>query len=139
MNSPDRAALSGITALVVDDHRDSVHLLIAALEPFGAAVIAAGSAPEARELLRATDVDIVVCDLELPGENGLEFIRWVRSRSSTGNVPAVAVTFFPERFGVREARAAGFDVYLRKPIDPTDIVSVVATLLKRRRPSEPSG
>jgi len=124
---------------VVDDHRDSVHLLIAALEPFGAAVIAAGSAPEARELLRATDVDVVVCDLELPGENGLEFIRWVRSRSSTGDVPAIAVTFFPERFGVREARAAGFDVYLRKPIDPTDIVGVVATLMKRRRPSESSG
>ena len=91
------------------------------------------------ELLRATDVDVVVCDLELPGENGLEFIRWVRSRSSTGDVPAIAVTFFPERLGVREARAAGFDVYLRKPIDPTDIVGVVATLMKRRRPSESSG
>ena len=38
-----------------------------------------------------------------------------------------SVTFFSERFGVREARAAGFDVYLRKPIDPTDIVHVVAT------------
>ena len=139
MNSTDRPVLSDITALVVDDHRDSVHLLIAALEPFGAAVIAAGSAPEARELLRATDVDVVVCDLELPGENGLEFIRWVRSRSSTGDVPAIAVTFFPERFGVREARAAGFDVYLRKPIDPTDIVGVVATLMKRRRPSESPG
>jgi len=139
MNSTDRPVLSDITALVVDDHRDSVRLLIAALEPFGAAVIAAGSAPEARELLRATDVDVVVCDLELPGENGLEFIRWVRSRSSTGDVPAIAVTFFPERFGVREARAAGFDVYLRKPIDPTDIVGVVATLMKRRRPSESSG
>ena len=139
MNSTDRPVLSDITARVVDAHRDSVHLLIAALEPFGAAVIAAGSAPEARELLRATDVDVVVCDLELPGENGLEFIRWVRSRSSTGDVPAIAVTFFPERFGVREARAAGFDVYLRKPIDPTDIVGVVATLMKRRRPSESSG
>src|SRR5215470_8740622 len=139
MNSTDRPVLSDITALVVDDHRDSVHLLIAALEPFGAAVIAAGSAPEARELLRATDVDVVVCDLELPGENGLEFIRWVRSRSSTGDVPAIAVTFFPGRFGVREARAAGFDVYLRKPIDPTDIVGVVATLMKRRRPSESPG
>ena len=139
MNSTDRPVLSDITALVVDDHRDSVHLLIAALEPFGAAVIAAGSAPEARELLRATDVDVVVCDLELPGENGLEFIRWVRSRSSTGDVPAIAMTFFPERFGVREARAAGFDVYLRKPIDPTDIVGVVATLMKRRRASESPG
>jgi len=137
MNSADRPVLSDTTVLAVDDHRDSVHLLIAALEPFGASVIAAASAPEARELLAATEVDIIVCDLELPGENGLEFIRWVRSRPSSRDVPAVAVTFFPERFGVREARAAGYDVYLRKPIDPTDIVRVVATLVNRRRsPSE---
>ena len=135
MSTVERPVLSGVSALVVDDHHDSVQLLVAALEPFGASVIAAGSAPEARELLRATDVDVIVCDLELPGENGLEFIRWVRSRSSRGDVPAIAVTFFLERFGVREARAAGFDVYLRKPIDPTDIVSVVATLMKRRQSS----
>ncbi len=134
MNSPDRPVLSDITALVVDDHRDSVELLVAALEPFGAAVIAAGSAPEAREILNATEVDVIVCDLGLPGENGLELIRWVRARPARPDVPAIAVTFFPERFGVREARAAGFDVFLRKPIDPTDIVRVVATLVNRRRP-----
>jgi len=134
MNSPDRPVLSDITALVVDDHRDSVELLVAALEPFGAAVIAAGSAPEARQILNATEVDVIVCDLGLPGENGLELIRWVRARPSRPDVPAIAVTFFSERFGVREARAAGFDVFLRKPIDPTDIVHVVATLVNRRRP-----
>jgi CheY-like chemotaxis protein len=118
---------------VVDDHHDSVQLLVAALEPYGALVLTAGSAPEARELLSATDVDIIVCDLGLPGENRLEFIRWVRARSAGHEVPAIAVTFFSERFGVREARAAGFDVFLRKPIDPTDIVHVVAALVTRQR------
>jgi DNA-binding NarL/FixJ family response regulator len=48
-------------------------------------------------------------------------------------VPAIAVIFFVERFGVREARAAGFDMFLKKPIDPTDIVHTVATLANRRR------
>ena len=134
MSSADRPVLSGITALVVDDHRDSVQLLVAALEPFGVRVITAGSAPEAREVLSAAEVDIIICDLGLPGENGLEFIRWVRARPAGRDVPAIAVTFFSERFGVREARAAGFDVYLRKPIDPTDIVHVVATLVNRQRP-----
>ena len=89
---------------------------------------------EARQILGAGEVDIIVSDLGLPGENGLELIRWVRSQPSGRDVPAIAVTFFSERFGVREARAAGFDVYLRKPIDPTDIVHVVATLVNRRRP-----
>ena len=46
----------------------------------------------------------------------------------------LGLTFFSERFGVREARAAGFDVYLRTPIDPTDVVHIVATLVNRRRP-----
>jgi len=134
MSSVDRPVLSGVKALVVDDHHDSVQLLAAALEPYGVAVITAGSVAEARQILGAGEVDIIVSDLGLPGENGLELIRWVRSQPSGRDVPAIAVTFFSERFGVREARAAGFDVYLRKPIDPTDIVHVVATLVNRRRP-----
>ena len=134
MSSVDRPVLSGVKALVVDDHHDSVQLLAAALEPYGVAVITAGSVAEARQILGAGEVDIIVSDLGLPGENGLEPIRWVRSQPSGRDVPAIAVTFFSERFGVREARAAGFDVYLRKPIDPTDIVHVVATLVNRRRP-----
>ena len=137
MSSVDRPVLSGIKALVVDDHHDSVQLLAAALEPYGVAVITAGSVAEARQILGAGEVDIIVSDLGLPGENGLELIRWVRSQPSGRDVPAIAVTFFSERFGVREARAAGFDVYLRKPIDPTDIVHVVATLVNRRRPPSP--
>jgi CheY-like chemotaxis protein len=128
--------LSGVKALVVDDHRDSVVLLAAALEPFGVGVVSAASAAEARQILRGAEVDVIVCDLGLPGENGLEFIRSVRALPTGCDVPAIAVTFFSERFGVREARAAGFDVYLRKPIDPTDIVHVVATLVNRGRPRE---
>ena len=128
--------LSGVKALVVDDHRDSVVLLAAALEPFGVGVVSAASAAEARQLLTRAEVDVIVCDLGLPGENVLEFIRSVRALPTGCDVPAIAVTFFSERFGVREARAAGFDVYLRKPIDPTDIVHVVATLVNRGRPRE---
>jgi len=134
MSSVDRPVLSGVKALVVDDHHDSVQLLAAALEPYGVAVITAGSVAEARQILGAGEVDIIVSDLGLPGENGLELIRWVRSQPSGRDVPAIAVTFFSERFGVREARAAGFDVYLRTPIDPTDVVHIVATLVNRRRP-----
>jgi len=70
MSTVERPVLSGVTILVVDDHHDSVQLLIAALEPFGALVLAAGSAPEARELLSATDVDIIVCDLGCPARTG---------------------------------------------------------------------
>src|SRR5438094_10313812 len=138
MSSVDRPVLSGVEGLALADLHDSGQLRAAALEPYGVAVITAGSVAEARQILGAGEVDIIVSDLGLPGENGLELIRWVRSQPSGRDVPAIAVTFFSERFGVREARAAGFDVYLRKPIDPTDIVHVVvATLVNRRRPPSP--
>ena len=52
-----------------------------------------------------------------------------------GATPAIAVTFFYERFGVRETRAAGFDMFVRKPIDPMDIVQAVTLLVRRPAPS----
>jgi CheY-like chemotaxis protein len=119
--------------MVVDDHRDSVQLLVAALEPFGVRVITAGSAPEAREVLSAAEVDIILCDLGLPGENGLEFIRWVRARPSGRDVPAIAVTFISERFGVREAR--GGVRCLPSQADRSDgRRHIVANLVNRQRP-----
>ncbi len=120
--------LSGVKALVVHDHRDSVALLAAALEPFGVGVVSAASAAEARQVLSGD------ATWGYPARTGSSsFARSARIRRAR-DVPAIAVTFFSERFGVREARAPGFDVYLRKPIDPTDIAHVVATLVHRRQP-----
>jgi CheY-like chemotaxis protein len=63
MSSMDRPVLSGVKVPVVDDHRDSAQLLAAALEPYGVAEMTAGSAPEARVLLSATDIVHVVATL----------------------------------------------------------------------------
>jgi len=131
-STADRPDVAGITALVIDDHIDSVQLLVAALEPFGVHVIASYSVQEARQIMSAITPDIVICDLHLPGETGIDFIRWLRSRplESGRGIPAIAVTSFYERFGVRETRDAGFDMFLRKPLDPMEIVHAVAVLTR---------
>jgi CheY-like chemotaxis protein len=131
--SADRPDLSHVTALVIDSDVASIHLLEACLQPFGARVVSARSASEAKQLIETVVPDIVICDLVLPDHNGLEFIRWLRARSADqgGAAPAIAVTFFYERFGVRETRAAGFDMFVRKPIDPMDIVQAVTQLVTR--------
>jgi len=136
--STNRPDLSQITALVVDNDPASVHLLEACLQPFGARVVSAGSASQAQRMIAGIIPEVVICDLALPDHDGLEFIRWLRARppEDGGTIPAIAVTFFYERFGVHETRAAGFDMYVRKPIDPMAIVQAVS-LLVRRRP-EPS-
>jgi CheY-like chemotaxis protein len=129
----DRPDLSRVTALVVDHDVASIELLEACLQPFGARVVSARSAFEAQQRMQTMIPDIVICDLALPDQNGLEFIRWLRARSADqgGATPAIAVTFLHERFGVRETRAAGFDMFVRKPIDPTDIVQAVTLLVMR--------
>ena len=128
----DRPDVSGITALVVEDHVDSARLLVAALEPFGVRVVTSHSVEDARQIMSTITPDIVICDLHLPGESGIDFIRWLRSRPREhgGQIPAIAVTSFYERFGVRETRAAGFDMFVRKPLDPMEIVHAVEVLTR---------
>jgi CheY-like chemotaxis protein len=76
----------------------------ACLQPFGARVVSAGSASQAKQMISGNIPDVVICDLALPDHDGLEFIRWLRTRRPEhgGIVPAIAVTFSYERFGVRE-------------------------------------
>jgi CheY-like chemotaxis protein len=125
---------SGVTALVIDDDEASIHLLQACLEPFGARVVGAGSVAAAKRLIERETPNIVICDLVLSNETGLDFIHWLRARSAErgGKTPAIAVTFFYERFGVREARDAGFDMFVRKPIDPIDIVHALSVFVAQR-------
>ena len=132
----NRADLSHVTALVIDYDEASIQLLEACLQPFGASVISARSVAAARQIIESVIPDIVICDLVVFGESGLDFIRWLRRREPEhgGTVPAIAVTFFYERFDVRETRAAGFDMFVRKPIEPMDIVHAVTMLVNRQEP-----
>jgi CheY-like chemotaxis protein len=135
--SREHPDLSRATVLVVDHDAASIHLLEACLQPFGARVVSARAASEARRMLDTVIPHIVICDLALPDQNGLEFIRWLRARTASqgGAIPAIAVTSHYERFGVAETRAAGFDMYVRKPIDPLGIVHAVTGLVAQQRPS----
>jgi CheY-like chemotaxis protein len=98
----------------------------------------AGSASQGKQMIDSVIPDVLICVLALPDHDGLEFMLWLRARSAEqgGSIPAIAATFFYERFGVRETRAAGFDMFVRKPIDPMAIVQAVSLLVTRR--PEPS-
>ncbi len=122
-----------IVALVIEDYGESQALLHAVLEPAGIQVRAARSAEEARRLMETLRPDIVLCDLVLPGDDGLAFVRWLRTAAplESRRVPAIAMTAFYERYGTQQVREAGFDVYLHKPLDPDQIPYVVGRLIAR--------
>ena len=86
--------LKGVRVLVLDDESDARELLRAVLERSGAELRIAGSTREALAILEEWEPDVLVSDIGMPGEDGYEFIRQVRSRAHNegGSIPAAALT-----------------------------------------------
>jgi CheY-like chemotaxis protein len=123
----DGARLDGLRVLVVDDHGDARELLGLVLRERGAEVQLAGGVAEALEVMAHAAIDVVVSDLAMPGADGYDLIAAVRK--TRGNaVPAVALTAYAG-VDVRErAIAAGFTAHATKPLNPEDLVELIAKL-----------
>jgi signal transduction histidine kinase/CheY-like chemotaxis protein len=122
-------ALSDIHVLVVDDDARVLDALRILLERAGAQVCCAKSAAVALASLDRDPIDIVVSDLAMPNEDGLELIHQIRAISSS--VPAIALTGHHEASD--RALAAGFDMCLAKPIDCDALILNIADLVVTKR------
>ncbi|HEY9901368.1 MAG TPA: response regulator [Candidatus Sericytochromatia bacterium] len=126
-------ALNGVRVLIVDDEVDSRELLVAALEQFEAKVFAVGSASEALDAVSQLKPDVLVSDIGMPLEDGYSLIRKVRHLSAEqgGQIPAIALTAYARSEDRMKAIAAGFQIHIPKPVEPAELVTVVASLAKR--------
>jgi PAS domain S-box-containing protein len=133
---PPPVRLSGVRVLVVDDEPDTRDLLSIALGHSGAEVEPAGSAVEAIAALRRRRPDVLVCDIGMPGQDGYELLSRVRALppEEGGLVPAVALTAYARSDDRRKALSAGYQVHLSKPVDPGELIAVVARMAGRQRP-----
>ncbi len=130
--SPRLVCLAGMRVLVVDDEPDAQRLLVRVLEQAGASVLAASSAREALEILSKLTPEVLVSDLGMPDEGGLDLIRQVRgSGHHSRDLPAVALTAFVSKEDQRAALLAGFQVHIPKPVDAHDLTAVIASLKGR--------
>jgi CheY-like chemotaxis protein/anti-sigma regulatory factor (Ser/Thr protein kinase) len=122
--------LDGLRVLVVDDHRDSREMIGAVLAEAGAAVDLAASADEALHRLQQSHTDVLVSDLGMPGLDGFDLIRAVRAQEEADGSPkrlvAMALSAYASEEDRARALAAGFQSYAPKPIDPADLVALVA-------------
>ncbi len=110
--------LSGITALVIDDEDDSLDLTRYLLESAGCVVATAQSAAEALEALEQGEFGVIVSDIGLPGQDGLDFMREVRARGYDGaQLPAIALTGYAGMHDARLISAAGYQRHLSKPVE----------------------
>jgi PAS domain S-box-containing protein len=132
-----RLALAGVRVLVVEDEPDARALLSLILKSSGATVEGVESAPEALTNLQTFKPDVLLSDIGLPIENGYELIRKLRSLASEAcQIPAVALTAFATEEDRRLALAAGFQVYLTKPVEPTVLVETIERLVRPQSDSD---
>jgi PAS domain S-box-containing protein len=130
LDPSERFDLDGLSVLVVDDDPDSVEMVRRVLEAANARVVAALDADEAVVRLRARRVDVIVCDIGLPGRDGYELLRDVRSRGVLA--PAIALTAFARSEDRSKALEAGYQAHVSKPMRPSELLGTVAFLGGRR-------
>ena len=136
---PAPIRLDHLRVLVVDDEPDALRLIAKVLDEAGAHVTLAASGAEALEVLAAGarwqeggGPEFLVSDLGMPAMDGFDLIRAVRSSGhSAKDLPAVALTAFAHKDYQRRALLAGFQVHVPKPVDPHDLLAVVASLAGR--------
>jgi len=125
--------LQGFKVLVVDDDQDTCEGVGAVLKRAGAEVRTCLSASHALTAMDSWVPDILVCDIGMPGEDGYSLIRKIRARNAEegGRVAAVALTAFGHTEDRMKALSAGFQLHVGKPIEPRQLVSVVASVTRQ--------
>jgi PAS domain S-box-containing protein len=122
--------LSGVHVLLVDDDPSTQVALAHLLRAYNARADTASSVDEAMTKLASAVPDVLISDITMPGTDGYELIRQVRASHRHRRLPAIALTAL-SRGGERlRALRAGYDMHLAKPIDPTELVALVASLAR---------
>lgn len=126
--------LDGVRVLVVDDHPVVREVIAELLEDFGARVTAVSGVPEALESLERERPNVMLSDIEMPGEDGYALIRKVRALPPDrgGQTPAAALTGLGTSADRARALQAGFQDHVAKPVDAGQLVRIVTILAAKR-------
>ena len=131
---PTERRLQGVRVLAVDDDPDARDLTCEVLRRAGADVRDASGAGEALKVVDAWRPDVLVSDLAMPGEDGLDLLRAIRARLDPAgpDLRAVLLTAYAGDAERHRAIEGGYDVHLAKPVPPAEIVATVVALVPGR-------
>jgi PAS domain S-box-containing protein len=125
--------LHGLRILATDDVADTRQMLKGVLEHYGAQVMTAASAKEALDLLSAWNPDVMVCDIGMPDEDGYSLIEKIRRLppDQGRNTLAIALTGYVRVEERVRALAAGYNMFVPKPVEADELASIIAGLVGR--------
>lgn len=126
--------------LLIEDHPDMRDNIATILKHSGHAVLTAPNGDEGLELARDEMPDLIICDIMMPGMDGHEVLRVVRSEPAIASTPFIFLTAKGEKRDQRAGMNLGADDYLTKPVSAEELLAAVKTRLQRetlRRPEAP--
>ena len=127
------AALRGVRILVVEDDEDSRGVIALLLEGSGAVVTASASVADALDALHAHRFDIVVSDIEMPGEDGYALVGAIRRTPELSALPVIALTAHAGESERHRALDSGFAAHVAKPVGEGQLPAIVARVLRANR------
>ncbi len=129
--------LSGLKILVVDDEADAREWVSHVLQACSAEVATAGSADEALRMVPVFRPHVLVSDIGMPQQDGIEMLGRLRTLEAKGgrSIPAIALSAFAGPDDRARALRAGFALHLSKPIEAADLAAAVASLIPRADPT----
>lgn len=120
-----------VRVLIIEDDHFFRRALTEYLSLEGYSVLAAGGVEELTPILLGTLPDLILCDIALPGQSGLEILKSIRANPITKDVPVLMLTAAAERSVMREAMQDGADDYITKPVTAGEILSAIRARLLR--------
>ncbi len=116
--------------LVVDDDQDAAEMVATLLQKFGARVETAYSSAEALQTLHRMNVEVLISDIQMPGEHGFDLLKKVRLLEEGTEKPllAIALTAHGRPEDVELSKRAGYQAHVTKPFEPIDLVAIIARL-----------
>jgi len=130
LQKPPKSPLSG-RVLVVDDDPEIVTFLCTLLELEGLQASVATSAPAALEQLRMAQPSLVLLDIAMPGQDGIELCKTLKRDPATKDVPIFVISARPGREVVERALAAGAEAFIRKPFENHELIERIRQRLTR--------
>ncbi len=130
----DAVAPSDRTILVIDDEEDVVDLITFNLHNAGYRTIQAHDGGEGISLTKLEQPDIIILDLMLPGQNGLQLFKTLQADSRTKDIPVIMLSARAEPADRIAALKLGVDDYVTKPFSPKELLLRIQAILRRLPP-----
>ncbi|OIO71229.1 MAG: response regulator [Zetaproteobacteria bacterium CG12_big_fil_rev_8_21_14_0_65_55_1124] len=120
------------TALIIEDNDDNMALISFILQKGGYDLIEARTGEEGVDLALQHKPDLIILDIQLPGIDGFEVLRRIRTSESNGSIPIIAMTSYAMTGDRERLLAAGCNGYIEKPIDPAKVMDQIRAVIGKK-------